>query len=838
MSTLDLGKVKQLWRGTWTNSNSYLPNDLVAYNNAVWICTQGHTVGSSTEFSPGKRDRANIVAKTVDPAEIITFAVTVAAVNATNYFFIDGRQAPSLTLYANVHYRFYQKDPSNAGHKFALSITPDGIFGTNGAELSNSSSSYTYSYSGTAGVDGVLDVVLSSNFVGSLYFYSTTDSGYGGLSLTPRSILTIATAWRGYQYWDQLTSGFSFAGAWGASTQYYYNNIVEYQGATYLALADNIGSFPAEPTGPLQIASSDVKAPYLATGTQYATVNTGNHNWMLLVNGDRRTENNSSGWFMNKGPIGWPYPHGNQGNGNHFQAMKWISRSGRVFNHGCGNSYNHGTDTATTAFVSFPQEVVFNHADWWMSRDNGGPGRLVTPDGMPPRCIQIEAGYQWAHYLFNNGEVWGNGNNGQGYLGNGTTTPSGVPFRVAGLNDVKIIKISTPYGPLSDAHHIMALDDQGYVWTWGANNAGQLGLGHTTDMYTAQRLPRSYFNGERVTDILAMGAAATGLCYVRTAQNNIYAWGYNGASQLGTGDAVTRYRPVQMSSSSWTPSANLGIVKWQAGQCGTNGMFMLLDGAGYLWHTGADNYGAGGFAATAANRTTLTKSSAGPAGTITNFWTVWSGDNSTFVQTFVRNTSGATYSCGIGATGTSGSNTTGTNSATAPATTANVITAATNPLATTLPTGLGQGLVNLKDVYVHVSFTNTYKAITWLTDSGHMFSQGYASFGEVGNPAVPNGAANQTDESGSTYNPVQVFATPGTKPVQLMPSGMGTSDTGGTINVQHGMFALSDNGQVFAWGHTRSNSINANYEGQFIGYNWRMAQNTYVPMPVCIQWAR
>jgi alpha-tubulin suppressor-like RCC1 family protein len=838
MSTLDLGKVKQLWRGAWTTGNSYLPNDIAAYNGAIWICTQGQTAGSSTEFSPGKRDRANALAKTVDTSEIITFAVTVQTVNSVNFFFIDGRQAPSLTLYANVHYRFYQKDPSNLLHKFALSTTPDGIFGTNGVELSNASTAYTYQYSGTAGVDGVLDVVLSSNFVGSLYFYSTTDSAYGGSALSPRSTLTIATAWRGYQYWDQLTSGFNFTGAWNSGTQYYYNNIVEYQGATYLALADNIGSFPAEPIGPLQL--SDVKAPYLATGTQYATANSGNHNWMLLVNGDRRTEHNSAGWFMNKGPIGWPYPNGNQGNGNHYAALKWITRSGRAYNHGCGAGYNSGVDANNSvAYISYPQEIVFNHADWWMSRDNGGTGRLVTPDGMPPRCIQIEAGYTWAHYLFNNGEVWGNGSGNQGYLGTGVAANNaGVPLRVEGLNDVKIIKISAPYGPLIDEHHVIALDDQGFVWTWGANNSGQLGLGHTTDMYTAQRLPRSYFNNERVIDILAMGSASTGLCYARTAQNNIYAWGYNGASQLGVGDTTVRYRPVQMSSSSWTPATNLGIVKWQAAQCGTNGMFMLLDGAGYLWHTGADPYGAAGNSAVAATRTTLTKSTAGPAGTLVNFWTIWSGDNSTFVQTFARNVSGATYSCGIGATGGSGNNTTGTNSATAPATAANIITANTNPLSTTLPTGLGQGIVNLKDVYVHVSQSNTNKVITWLTDTGHMFSQGYSNFGETGNPAVPAGSSNQLDEGGVNYNPVQVYAAPGTRPTQLMPSGMATSDTGSTINVQHGMFALTDIGQVFAWGMTRSNAIQVNYEGQFIGYNWRAPRNAYSSQPVCIQWAR
>jgi alpha-tubulin suppressor-like RCC1 family protein len=841
MSTLDLGKVKQLWRGTWTTGNSYLPNDIVAYNSAIWICTQGHNVGASTEFSPGKRDRANVVPKTIDASEIITFNITVSTVNSVNYFFIDGRQAPSLTLYAGVHYRFYQKDPSNIGNKFALSTTSDGIFGTGGVELSNASTAYTYTYTGTPGIDGVLDVVLSSNFVGALYFYSTTATGYGGNTLTPRTALTIAAGWRGYQYWDQLTSGFRFIGAWNQTTQYYYNDIVEFQGATYLSLADNQGSFPAQPMGPTA-TTSVLTATFLATGTQYTAANSGNHNWMLLVNGDRRTENNSAGWFMNKGPIGWPYPHGNQGNGNHFAAMKWITRSGRVYNHGNGSNFNHGTDIDNASTMcSFPQEVVFNHHDWWMSRDNGGAGRLVTPDGQPPRCIQIEAGYQWAHYLFNNGEVWGNGNNASGYLGTGVTSTFGIPVRVEGLNDVKIIKISAPYGPSNaDAHHVLALDDQGYVWTWGSNNAGQLGLGHQTDMYTAQRLPRSYFGNERIVDILTMGQASNGSSYARTAQNNIFAWGSNGVSQLGTGDTTTRQRPVQMSPGTWNPALNRGIVKWQAAGTGSNAMFMILDGLGFLWHTGADVYGAGCFAAAAASRTTLTKSTAGPAGLVTNFWCVWAGDNSAFVQTFVRNTAGLTFSCGIGSNATSGNNTMGYGSTgTSAATAANTITAATNPLSSTLPIGVATGIVNVRDVYVHVSTSGAFRTITWLTDSGKVFSQGYNTYGELGNPAIAAGSGtNPNDETGSTFSPVVTYAFPGTRPVQLMPSGMSTSDNASSVDVQHGMFALTDIGQVFAWGMSRSQTIHAGFEGGFIGYNWRTNRQIPTPMPTCISWAR
>ena len=814
MSTLDLGKIKQLWRGTWSPSSSYLPNDVVAYNGAVWICTQGHGVGSSTEFSPGKRDRSNALLKTVDANEINVFYVTVGTVSNVNYFFIDGRAYPSLTLYANVHYRFYQKDNSNLTHRLALSTTADGYFGSGGVELSTSSTTYTYQYNGTPGIDGVLDVILPSSLVGTLYYFSATDVGYGGAALTPKPAITLTPSYRGYQYWDQLTSGYRFQGAYSAITQYYYNDIVEYQGATYLALADSIGSFPTNPI----------------TGSA-------GHNWMLLVNGDRRSEHNSAGWFMNKGPINWPYPHGNSGNSCHSKAMKWISRSGRVYQHGTGDNYNNGLNNTgnggngtAPVQISFPQEITFNHADWWNSRDNGGPGRLVTPDGMPPRCIQIEAGYQWAHYLFNNGEVWGHGPNGSGYLGTGDATGIGMPKRVIGLNDVKIIKISAPTGTVSsEAHHILALDDQGNVWSWGSNNSGQLGLGTTSDMYTAQRIPRSYFNNERVIDILTMGATTSGVSYARTAQNNLYAWGYNGASQLGTNDSSNRYRPVQMLN--WTPSTSLGITKWQAASTGNNATFMLLDGQGFLWQTGADVYAASGNTAVG-NRTQLTKSILGINGSIANFWLLWSSDNQAFVQNVVRAINGQTYICGASSTLSSGNNTLGFSGQTTPAS-GQLITSTNNPLPTTL--GSSQGIINVVDVFLHLSNSGAYRTISFLTATGKIFSQGYNNFGELGNPGVPGGTANPFDETGTTYLPVVTYVPPGTKIIQLMPSGWGNTDQ----SIPHAMFAMADSGQVFAWGEGNGTVGNTTADGSsFTGFNNLASQGTGVFMPTNIQYAR
>ena len=71
MATLDLGKIKQVWRGTWSSSTAYVVDDLVSYTDSgitsTYIC-----VANSTNDTPSSGGTAhaswNFVAKGVtDP---------------------------------------------------------------------------------------------------------------------------------------------------------------------------------------------------------------------------------------------------------------------------------------------------------------------------------------------------------------------------------------------------------------------------------------------------------------------------------------------------------------------------------------------------------------------------------------------------------------------------------------------------------------------------------------------------------------------------------------------------------------------------------------------------
>ena len=79
-------------------------------------------------------------------------------------------------------------------------------------------------------------------------------------------------------------------------------------------------------------------------------------------------------------------------------------------------------------------------------------------------------------YLKNDGTVWAWGNNGNGQLGDGSTTQSTTPVQVSGLSGVIAIA--------AGGTHTVALKDDGTVWAWGNNSNGQLGDGSTTQSTT------------------------------------------------------------------------------------------------------------------------------------------------------------------------------------------------------------------------------------------------------------------------------------------------------------------------------------------------------------------
>jgi len=117
------------------------------------------------------------------------------------------------------------------------------------------------------------------------------------------------------------------------------------------------------------------------------------------------------------------------------------------------------------------------------------------------------------------GTVWAWGDNSEGQLGNGTTTPSATPVLVPGLSGITQVAAGDQYA--------LARGSDGSVWAWGANGAGDLGTGSPANQWVPQRLQ----DLSRITQVAAAGQSS----YAVRSDGTLFSWGSNGFGQLGNG---------------------------------------------------------------------------------------------------------------------------------------------------------------------------------------------------------------------------------------------------------------------------------------------------------------
>jgi alpha-tubulin suppressor-like RCC1 family protein len=130
------------------------------------------------------------------------------------------------------------------------------------------------------------------------------------------------------------------------------------------------------------------------------------------------------------------------------------------------------------------------------------------------------------------------GNNEYGAVGNGTTSTTGqwIPVEVSqasGLTNVKAIATGWD--------HMVALAEDGTVWTWGANAWGQLGNG--SKGYASNSSVPYHVSG--LSNIVGV-SAGDGSTVVLTADGHVWAWG---TLRIGDGCCTSYYygpTPVQV----------------------------------------------------------------------------------------------------------------------------------------------------------------------------------------------------------------------------------------------------------------------------------------------------
>ena len=192
----------------------------------------------------------------------------------------------------------------------------------------------------------------------------------------------------------------------------------------------------------------------------------------------------------------------------------------------------------------------------WGSNGNGQLGNGTTTDSSTPVAVPgltsgvaaIAAGYQHTCALTTAGGVQCWGYNGSGQLGNGTTINSATPVAVTGLT-------SGVAAIAAGGIHTCALTTAGGVQCWGYNAYGQLGNGTTTNSSTPVAVTGL------ASGVAAIAAGVSHTCALTTA-GGVQCWGDNGQGQLGNGTNTDEYVPVAIlggQSIVFAPSQRMGV---------------------------------------------------------------------------------------------------------------------------------------------------------------------------------------------------------------------------------------------------------------------------------------
>jgi alpha-tubulin suppressor-like RCC1 family protein len=178
-------------------------------------------------------------------------------------------------------------------------------------------------------------------------------------------------------------------------------------------------------------------------------------------------------------------------------------------------------------------------------------------------------------------DVWTWGANGNGQLGDGTTTTRLSPVLISGPSSISIVAAGGFHGLAAEFSGVFG---SGVVWAWGDNSHGQLGDGTTTQRKTPIQVPH-------LANVSAI--AAGGYHSLAISNGFVWAWGYNASGQLGDGTTTQRKTPVRISGLS-------NIVAIAASDDDS----FAVKSDGTLWAWGSNVNGKLGDGTTAATRKT------------------------------------------------------------------------------------------------------------------------------------------------------------------------------------------------------------------------------------------
>jgi alpha-tubulin suppressor-like RCC1 family protein len=203
-----------------------------------------------------------------------------------------------------------------------------------------------------------------------------------------------------------------------------------------------------------------------------------------------------------------------------------------------------------------------------------GPGGNGSLNGI----VAIAGGYEHSLALRYDGTVWAWGYNGDGELGNNSTTGSGWPVQVAGAGGTGfltgVVAIAGGY------YHSLALKSDGTVWAWGRNSFGELGNGTITSNNSTP---------VQVSNLTGVVAIAGGQYHSLALKSDgtVWAWGWDFAGQLGDNSSSGGRSDTPVQVVGPNDSGDLiGIMAIAGGQ--NHSLALKNDGTVWAWGSNGD----------------------------------------------------------------------------------------------------------------------------------------------------------------------------------------------------------------------------------------------------------
>ena len=501
---------------------------------------------------------------------------------------------------------------------------------------------------------------------------------------------------------------------------------------------------------------------------------------------------------MNDGPRDkgnfscFPDPYQHSHGGHVSNGLSYVTASGRAIHTGAhaNGQYGMGDNRASIQSMSFnPDE---------------GIRPLTKTEVAAYKDVKIlyicDAGTTTG-ILMDNGDVWLCGNNGNGQVGDNSSTQRNMFRRTSFASsgtEYKIKKLIHTSGSSTGSNGLvgddtwMALDDSNGVWFWGYNGYGQVGVGNTTDAVTNNWLPKlqSFFNHSyKIASDIWCGGGQYGYMFILATDDTLWSMGYNAEGQLGIGNTTNQSSPQEVPKPLVDP--HKGFMqsghKYKITTVGTTNWTSLGASASTV---GTDfTY----------NGATIT----GASGMVraNDKWSeVWCHGGESEGWTYAKMDTGALYFTGFQGGFYMGNN--GVDSTT-PLTQYFVPCQPDPSSAFTgdkFPFHGGDAAHTVKRIYQNQQYHSDQCQVIWQTEDGKLYGCGYNGQGQMGDGTTTNWqtATELHGNISDTSDPV----------VKLVWGGSNRSDGGSYPHAT----ALTKSGLVYAWGY-QSTSYTYNGHG-------------------------